>query len=256
MTTRSMGKSIAAPTPAAYNPAVRLRVLLPAFVLLASCTVPTAAPIIEEERDTSSSPIVIESGTGELDITPEPFAEPLEPLSLTGSVSVEERTLSGGVLEIGHARAGLVMDVFVNVESPYAREFQRSRLPAVIGEFVEKGLARIRFHILPIEKYAGSAESARAIACAAGQGKGYPVLDLLFREERTTPIQEDVTELELDAVLYLSCVQTQRNDPLAPARAAAAKHGVTLVPAYVIDGEVFVGLPSEADLLGAVRSAL
>lgn len=220
-------------------------------LVLAAC-VPLPAPV----TDDASSSLPIDSGTGSLDITPEPFVDPLAPLSLTGSVEIEERTSSGVLLEIGHPRAASTMTVFLNVESPYAREFQRSRMPLLLREFAEPGTLNIRVFILPIAKYAGSDESARTVACAAAQGKGYPALDRLVRNERTTLVQDDVTDLELDALLFLSCMQTGQSDPATVGARAAARWNVTLVPSYVIDGEVFVGLPTEADLRGQVQAAL
>jgi len=196
----------------------------------------------------------MESASGDLAVTIEPFEDPLAPISLTGAVmAIEERTLSGGILEIGSARAPVTVTVFVHPESEYAREFQRSRMPALVSEFVSRGAVNIHVFILPIQKYAGSAFASRAVSCAAAQGKGYPALDMLVTEGRIDLTDADIVELNLDATLYRSCVQTGTDDPLAGAARAAAIWNVTLVPSYIIADETIVGLPTEADLLGAVR---
>lgn len=226
---------------------------LSALLLLGACT-PLEPPVdAPADSGNASSPVVLDTGTDELEITPEPFEDPLASASLTGAVTVEERTHSGALVAIGDENARIAMQVFLNPESPYAREFQRSRMPRVISEFVASGRLAVWFYILPIKKYEGSAIAARAVACAAAQGKGFPALDLLMREGHTDLVAEDIAGLGLDETLYRSCVQTGADDPFAASSRTFEQWGVTLVPTYVIHDEKFVGLPTEADLLGAIR---
>ncbi len=239
---------------------MRLRyAILPAFLLLAACEPMDDIPMEPETPSSaasSSSMADVDTGSGDVDVTAEPFVDPLAPLALTGAaLDVEERTLSGGVLEIGSARARTEMTVFLHPQSPYSQEFQRSRMPRLVSDMVARGTLRIRLHVLPIEKYAGSAFAARAVSCAAAQGNGYPAFDLLTREGRTDLSEADLADMEIDPALYHSCIQTGTGNPLAVAATAAESLDVTLVPSYVIDGTVHVGLPTEADLVGAVRTA-
>lgn len=243
-----------------YDPPVRIRyTLLPAFLLLAACEPVRDIPMEPETAPSaasSSSMANADTGSGDVDVTTEPFVDPLAPLALTGAaLDVEERTLSGGILEIGSADARTEMTVFLHPQSPYSQEFQRSRMPRLVADMVARGTLRIRLHVLPIKKYAGSAFAARAVSCAAAQGNGYPAFDLLTREGRTDLSETDVADMALDPTLYRSCIQTGTDDPLAGAGAAAESMNVTLVPSYVIDGDLHVGLPTEADLVGAVRAA-
>ena len=241
-----------------YDPPVRLRyAILPAFLLLAACEPVRDIPMEPETAPSAaSSSSTADADTGDVDVTAEPFVDPLAPLALTGAVSdVEERTLSGGILEIGSADARTEMTVFLHPQSPYSQEFQRSRMPRLVADMVARGTLRIRLHVLPIKKYAGSAFAARAVSCAAAQGEGYPAFDLLTREGRTDLSEADLADMSLDPTLYRSCIQTGTDDPLAIAGAAAKSMNVTLVPSYVIDGDLHVGLPTEADLIGAVRAA-
>lgn len=203
--------------------------------------------------DGAPSSAAADTGSGTVEATPEPFVDPLAPAALTGAVTVEERAHSGALVAIGSPRARVAMDVFLNPESPYSREFQRSRMPAVVSEFVTTGKLAVRLHILPIRKYGGSASAARAVSCAASQGKGYPAFDVLLREGRADLDDGDVAELGLDAASYRSCVQTGTDDPFETASGTFERWDVTLVPTYVIHDERFVGLPTEADLLGAIR---
>jgi protein-disulfide isomerase len=245
---------------AVYDPPVRIRyAILPAFLLLAACEPMADIPMERETASSAASSIAdleTDTGSGDVDVTAEPFVDPLAPLALTGAaLDVEERTLSGGTLEIGSARAKTEMTVFLHPQSPYSQEFQRSRMPRLVSDMVARGTLRVKLYVLPIQKYAGSAFAARAVACAGAQGHGYPTFDRLTREGRTDLAAEDLADIGLDETIYRSCIQTGTDDPLAASARAADLLDVTLVPSYVIDGTVHVGLPSEADLLGVVRAA-
>lgn len=251
-----METSIAAGGGGTYNPAVRTLLAIPALLLLASCAQPMITPPQRQADQASSASEAaepLESSSEDPAVTPEPFEDPLAPISLTGAVTVEERTLSGVLVAIGSENARIAMDVFLNPESPYAREFHRSRMPRVVSEFVATGRLAVWFHILPIDKYAGSAFAARAVSCAAAQGKGYPALDLLMRDGRTDLDADDLSELGIDETPYRSCIQTGTGDPFDASSRTIEQWGVTLVPTYVIHDQKFVGLPSEADMLGAIR---
>lgn len=209
-------------------------------------------PAAENDPAPASEPAATETG-GTL-VTPEPFAEPTEPAPAEDVVAdIEERTLSGGVLRIGSESAPVAMDVFLNPQSPYSREFQASRMPRVLSAFVVTGKLAVNVYVLPIAKYEGSAFAARAVSCAAAQGRGYPAFDLLVREGRTELAAADQETLGLDAPAYVSCIQTGTDDPFAASSRAVEQWGVTLVPTYVIHDRKYEGLPTEADLLGQIR---
>ncbi len=237
-----------------YDPAVITRLFLAtAFLGLTACA-PLAIP--QDNNNAASSALPIDTATGELDITPEPFVDPLLPVSMTGGTTIQERTLSGGTLQIGSSRARLTMDLFLNLQSPYSKEFIRSRMPILLTKFVETGDMNIRIYLLPIEKYDLSEVGARYLACAASFGKGYPALTRMAEKEFPGLDTGDVDEMDIDGHEFTVCNTDTTRDVLSMPRSAAAKLGVTLVPTYVIEGKPFVGLPTEADLIGAINAAL
>lgn len=230
------------------------------FLFLAAC-----APLTERSQPqtppiqpTPAQPIDIplDTETSEPAITVEPFEEPLTPISLTGSITVEERVLPGGILEIGAPNAPHTMTIFLHPESPYSQEFQRSRMPLLLSQFVNQGQMKMHLFILPIKKYAGSAFAARAVHCTAAQGKGYPAFGTLFHQEITDLTDHDLSALGIDTAAYTACIRDGTNDPFAASAQAAEAWNITLVPSYVLKNTVAVGLPLEADLIEAVKAAL
>lgn len=193
----------------------------------------------------------------EPEVTPEPFAEPAVPLASSGTQLNATQSRTAGTLIVGDGDATpLVISIFLHPSSPYSREFQRLRMPTLIEEFVEPGLLTIQLVTLPINKYPGTEDAVRTTMCAADQGKGYAAHVRMFEAGATALTEEDIETLELDPALFETCVATMTGDVLADTRTLVAQQNITLVPSYVIRGDRFVGLPTEADLLGAIRTAL
>lgn len=198
----------------------------------------------------------IETATGDAAITIEPFAEPTETQAASGTTVQIAESMAGGTLILGNGDATpLAIAIYLHPLSPYAREFQRLRMPTLIQKFVEPGHLTIQLVMLPIEKYPGTADAVRTVTCASAQGKGYAAHVRLFETEATLLALTDVSSLELDALAFTACM-SDTSDLLASLRTMAAQNDITLVPTYVIRGETFVGLPTEADLVGAINAAL
>lgn len=188
-------------------------------VLLAACTV-KSQDILEDVTDGSSS-----------------SASSAETASQT-----LERPFADG-LEIGRAGAPIAMDLFINYDSPYSRQFQ-TLMPALQTNFIDKGTLKLRVFPAAFSKYPESAKKAAMLRCAAAQGKGVAMHGLLITGTET------LLPAGTDRAAFDACVAQ-------PAPASTAKdRGVTLVPTYAIGGETFTGVPTEADLLGAIRENL
>ena len=241
----------------------RFAIPLSALLLLAACQ--PANPLLPLRSDdqasssasrASSSAPDDDSASGDVAVTLEPFAEPAAPATASGASPAVEQSVAAGTLVIGDDDAPLSIAVYLHPLSPYAREFQRSRVPALVDRFVRTGELAIQFVTLPIAKYGGADDAVRTTMCAMDQGKAYEAHVRMYRDGAATLDEDDQEELGLDPDLFATCVSTMTGDLLAGTRVKAAQEGVTLVPTYVIRGETFVGLPSEADLLGAVNAAL
>lgn len=243
-----------------YDPAVP-KYLVPASVLLllAACApsfTQVVAPTDDAPSFAPSSAASVDSGTGDgLEVTVEPFAEPDQPLVSTGATSKVAEGRQGGVLIVGDPNAPLPITVYLNPLSAYARDFQRLRMPTIVDRFVRTGKASIRLVTLPVEKYDGEEDAVRTTMCAADQGKGYAAHERLYRAGTATLDAKTLANIGVDAKAFDTCVASMAGDVLAPLATEAAAGGVTLVPTYVIRGKAYVGLPTQADLLGAIEAA-
>ncbi len=244
-----------------YDPAVP-KYIVPASVLLllAACApsfTQVVAPTDSAASSASSSAPSVDSGSGDgMEVTVEPFAEPDQPVVSTGTVAPVAESRDAAALIVGDENAPLSITVYLNPLSPYARDFQRLRMPELIERFVRTGALAVRIATLPIDKYDGEADAVRTTLCAADQGKGYAAHERLYRAGAATLDAKTLADIGVDAKSFDACVASMTGDVLAPLATEAAAGGVTLVPTYIIRGKAYVGLPTQADLVGAINEAL
>lgn len=218
-----------------------------ALLALCACTVPSVPP--------PAVPAQPSSATGSA--ASEPQAEPAPPAG-TGSAVIDERLLPSGMAEVGAANAPVSLTLFTNAECGYCRDFHEDLLPRLMNDYVRTGRVRLAVSPFIVRKYAGSEATALAQICAARQGKGMAMQDLLFRERVDTPAYRTaLAAMEVDQNELARCVDDASARAVMDARqAAAAALGVTLIPSYVIQDRLYTGLPDYPDLRGQIEEAL
>ena len=213
------------------------------LLTLAACAT-QAAPLhvgqsgaeFKETTGSGSSAVTLQSGSG---------------------ASVTERLLSGGILEFGKATAPVSMLLFMNHDSDYSRQFMQTLLPRLFNDFASKGKVQIGIVPVQLQKYPQSGATAVLMLCAATQGKGSAMNDLLFSQENSAAIQKLMGTLGLDLPRLQACLQSAKVQGWLKEEATLAQSfNITLVPTYTINSAVFTGLPEYADLKGQVQAAI
>lgn len=215
-------------------------------LLFGACAMPAPAPA-PTEVSTSSSSIAASSALSTSSLS-----------RRTGSAAVlGQRLLSGGILEIGDASAPHVLLAVVNHGSDYSRTFLTGQLPRVLEEFTREGVLRIRLLPLRLNKVPESDAFASAVVCAAQQGKGWEMSEVLAVSQTPPQTNAAITSAGLDAAAYKEClVSPALSTILEDQRLEAERLGVSLVPTFFLNGERFQGLPDYPDLRGRIREAL
>lgn len=161
------------------------------------------------------------------------------------AVSTPAVSVSTGTLLIGRADAPVTMLLFTNYDCAYCRDFEYTLMPRLQTDFIDKGTLNVRVIALPLQKYADSDRNAQLLLCGTRAGSGADVHRQLFADRNDFPALKTC----LDDAAYL-----QRE--MAAQHALITTLNVTLVPTYVLDGQIFTGLPTYADLRGQIRNAL
>lgn len=187
-----------------------------------------------------------------------------EPASMTETgtgeaLQIVERLLPSGIIEIGSREAPVVLLMFTEHHCRYCKDFYAEHFPKLHRDFIATGDVRLQISILPLRKYTQSEDAALGLLCAATQGKGIPMHELLFTlgaSSRDTLLSEANT-LELDTNLFTQCLDSpDTQKTLERQKSFARSLDVTLVPTFFLNGEKSVGLPYYADLRGMIENKL
>lgn len=175
----------------------------------------------------------------------------------SGSITVTERLLSGGVLEIGDAQAPTSLTLFINYASSYSQQFDQNLLPQLIHDFVSTGKLRVGIVPLALKKYTDSTTSTALLLCAAKQGKGRAMNELLFGNASATELQKKIGDIGLNLQDLQTCMSSAELQTMLGQEAqTATAYSITLAPSYLLSGHVYTGLPEYSDLKGQVQAAI
>lgn len=215
-----------------------------AAVLLASC-VPAAS---QGTAQSSSSSVSIAIGSE---------ASSDDTVATSTGVTVSERILSGGMLELGSAQARLAMLLFTNHSCGYCQDFHRTLLPRLLNDFVVNGKLRIDIVPFAMDKYPASNTTASLMLCAAEQGHGQVINDLLFSQSDSKTVKKKMTATGLDMADLDGCIHGQRMQAILNHLAEfAASKNIALAPSYILAATTYTGLPEYADLRGQINAEL
>lgn len=173
--------------------------------------------------------------------------------------AIVERLLPSGLIEIGDRNAPVVLLMFTEHHCRYCKDFYNEHFPKLLENFINPGKLKLQIGILPLRKYTHSQNAALGLLCAAVQGKGIPMHELLFTlgaKDRQTLLDEAAT-LELDQDLFVQCLESPDTEKTVERQKSLARSlDVTLVPTFFLNGEKSVGLPRYADLRGMIEEAI
>lgn len=167
---------------------------------------------------------------------------------------------------IGSPEAPLEMTVYSDFECPYCRNFALAALPAVVAEFADRGLLRIRFAYFPLAAiHKNAVSAAKAAHCAGEAGRFWAYHDYLFVRQpewagENAPDSLWVgyaANLGLPRAPFSACFAAAESDAFIEADLRQALlAGATGTPTVVLDGESISGLTSYEELRRTILAAL
>lgn len=221
---------------------------------------PAERPVVETIPSSASAAsvtgITIEPDTAE----PEAVDEPAAGTGAQLLPEIPERVLPGGLLEIGDPNAPVSLLLFTNYACAYCKTFHDQIEPRLLSDYVRPGSLRLTIAPFPLRKYAESDAAAAMLLCAAEQGKGKILHNLLFARGGAN-LNALGTDAETSSVVDWSRIRPCMAEPatlavIAQQRSWARALGITLIPTAIIDGQKMVGLPEYADIRAEVDRAL
>lgn len=183
-------------------------------------------------------------------------------------LTASARDLPGqdGYRVIGPAEAPVEMTVYSDFECPYCRNFALAALPAIIAEFADRGLLRIRFAYFPLAAiHPNAVSAAKAAHCAGQDGRFWAYHDYIFvrqpewaGERAPDSLWVGYAEnLGLARAQFAACLAAEESDAVIEADLRQALlAGATGTPTVVLDGESISGLTSYEELRRTILAAL
>ena len=167
---------------------------------------------------------------------------------------------------LGSTEAPVEMLVFSDFECPYCRNFALAAMPAIIAEFVDRGLVRVRFVHFPLAGiHRNAVPAAKAAHCAGLAGRFWAYHDYLFVRQPEwigQPVSDSLwasyaASLGLEPSDFALCYSAP--ETLAAVEAdlrQALKAGATGTPTIVIGGRSITGIESYETLRRQILDAI
>ena len=171
----------------------------------------------------------------------------------------EEQVRTAGIIEIGSDNAPLTLLLFTEHHCRYCKDFMDEHFPQLQTLYIDPGFLKLQIAVLPLKKYLGSHAAATILLCAAHQGKGLPMHQLLHTRKHSFEHEAALyaVELELDEEAFEQCLASEEAATHIEEQASLAESlDVSLVPTLFLDGEKKVGLPYWPDMKGWIEQAL
>ena len=166
-------------------------------------------------------------------------------------------------MALGREDAPVVMINYSEFQCPFCGKFARDTEPALVKDYVDKGILRIEWRDFP---YLGqeSLTAAQAGRAAGAQGKFWEFHDAMY-DKQLPPNSGQLTEDHLADVAGKAGLDVERFrlDMRSPDATAAIQHdfkegqaiGVTGTPAFIINGQPVIGAQPTAEFVKVIEQA-
>ena len=184
-------------------------------------------------------------------------------LALTAAAAAgESPAVSAAPKSLGDAAAPVTIIEYASLSCPHCAAFHTERLPWLKETFIDTGRARLEFRDFPLN---GPALWGAMLAHCAGEERYFAYLELLFaRQDRWAfgdqvlpGLQRIAQQAGMSGADFEACMADQPlQEQVIKSRAEGIEqYEIDSTPSFVIDGEVFGGVPSEADLTERIEAA-
>ncbi|HET7585407.1 MAG TPA: thioredoxin domain-containing protein [Gemmatimonadaceae bacterium] len=154
---------------------------------------------------------------------------------------------------------------FADFQCPACAQFSTLTEPDIRQRLVDQGTVSFRYFDFPLQQHQNSLRASIAAACAADQGKFWPMHDLLFQQqpywsEERNPrgkFLEYAAQAGVDQSAWKSCYDEQRHlERIMDNSAEGERRGVTSTPTFIIGTQMIAGALAYDQFKALVDTAL
>ncbi|GIL02053.1 MAG: hypothetical protein BroJett030_19520 [Alphaproteobacteria bacterium] len=164
---------------------------------------------------------------------------------------------------MGEAEAPVTIIEYASMTCPHCATFHANTLPALKEQYVDTGKARLIFREFPFDP---RATAAFMLARCAPDNQYFPLVDVLFRQQRVWALAEDPRPPLLQIAKlagftqesFEACLKNQQvlDNVLAVKSKAENDFGVASTPTFFINGEKHTGALSIEEMSAIIDKFL
>lgn len=168
---------------------------------------------------------------------------------------------------IGNADATVTVTEYSDYQCPFCATFYKKTLPAILSQYVKKGLVKFEYKDFPLGGHINAVPAAIATHCAGEQQAFWYMHSMLFENQsdwgRQDPDLVNETllgyakELGLDEEKFSECQDSDvYNQKIQADFNEGVKLGVDATPSFNINGELIIGAEKYAKFDQVIKSKL
>jgi len=153
-----------------------------------------------------------------------------------------------GDIVLGKADAPVTMIEYASMTCPHCAAFHENVLPALKQKYIDTGKLKLIFREFPLD---GVALRASMMARCAGEAKAYPLIDILFKQQKIWATSQDpIAALSQIAKLggmsqssFETCLADEAlmKQLVQSRQDGADKFEIKGTPSFIIDGKTYDG---------------
>jgi protein-disulfide isomerase len=184
--------------------------------------------------------------------------------ALAQSVSPQELAVAGplGDVILGPADAKVTIIEYASLTCSHCAAFHKDTYPVLKQRYIDTGQVRFTLREFPLDPLA---MAGFMLSRCDGEGKYYPITDLLFSQQRTwaysdkplDALQQMMRQAGFSQEKFESCLRDQKlYDAVTAVKNRGEKLGVTSTPTFFINGQRHSGNMSIAEIEKIIKPLL
>jgi len=160
----------------------------------------------------------------------------------------DEKGYAAGEMALGSAEAPVTIIEYASMTCPHCATFHRETYKGLKQKYVDTGKVRFIFREFPLD---GLALRAAMLARCSGEDRFFPMLDVLFSQQRSWSRAESPM-LALAKIARLGGVSQERFDAcmaddslanlvLQNRMVGEQEHKVASTPSFIVNGDLYAG---------------
>jgi protein-disulfide isomerase len=165
-------------------------------------------------------------------------------------------------MALGDANAPVTIIEYASMTCPHCAHFEETTWPELKKQYIDTGKVQFIFREFPLDPLAAAGSM---LARCAGKDKYFPIIEVLFKQQKDWVVQKPIPpllaiakQLGFTEESFNQCLSNQKllDDIEAERERAASKFGVNSTPTFFVNGKLYRGALEMAEIAKAIEPYL